>query len=253
MELVRFDLTVEDGATWEAGETIDSFLEKHFSCIISAEERDSIMGNFPRPACAVLHTPKLDEEVKKLIKQAGKDPHFGTEKALYKLQDQMLDLAGPLTCLWADLLSKDAKVKTEDVILLLQRVLVLLGSASHTITRERRRVAWARASPVSTRSPPEDTEKGKEATLFKGDFLEKATKRMEEEKALAKVSGGKHGGGPPPPKRHRSDQDPNDLRRLLERGAPAKYGDRNQRHQQPYFRRRQTKPQQGRKDRKHNQ
>ena len=63
LELVQFDPTVEDG-TWEAGETIDSFLEKHFSRIISAEERDSIMGDFPRPACAVLCTPKLDKEVK---------------------------------------------------------------------------------------------------------------------------------------------------------------------------------------------
>lgn len=240
LELVQFDPTVEDATTWEAGETIDSFLEKHFSRIISAEERDSIMGDFPRPSCAVLRTPKLDEEVKKLIKQAGKDPHFGTEKALYKLQDQILDLAGPLTCLWADLLSKDAKVKTEDVILLLQRVLVLLGSASHTITQERRRVAWARASPASTSTPPEDTDKGKEPTLFRGGFLEKATKRMEEEKALAKVSGGRHSGGAPPAKRRRPDQDPNDLRRFLEKGAPAKYGGRNQRRQQPYFQRRQT-------------
>ena len=64
--------------------------------------------------------------MKKLIKQAGKNPNFGTEKALYKLQDQILDLAGPLTWLWVDLLSKDAKVKTEDVILLLQRVLILV-------------------------------------------------------------------------------------------------------------------------------
>jgi len=28
----------------------------------------------------VLHTPKLDDEIKRLIQQAGKDPHFGTEK-----------------------------------------------------------------------------------------------------------------------------------------------------------------------------
>jgi len=32
-----------------------------------------------KPNCPALQTPKLDEEVKKLIQQAGKDPHFGTE------------------------------------------------------------------------------------------------------------------------------------------------------------------------------
>lgn len=94
------------------------------------------MEDFPRSNCAVLRTPGQE------IDQAGKEgPHFGTEKALYKLQDQILDLAGPLTCLWADLVNEDAKVKAENVILLLQRVLVFLASASHIITEERRRVA----------------------------------------------------------------------------------------------------------------
>lgn len=32
----------------------------------------------------------------------GKDPHFGSETSLYKLQEQMLGVAGPLTCLWAE-------------------------------------------------------------------------------------------------------------------------------------------------------
>ena len=62
------------------------------------------MDDFPKPDCTALKTPKLDEEVKRLIQQAGKDPHFGTEKALYKVQDQILNLAGPLTCLWSGLL-----------------------------------------------------------------------------------------------------------------------------------------------------
>ena len=149
LELVQFNPTVNDGAAWKAGVTIDSFLEKHFSRTISTEERDSIMGDFPRPACAVLQTPKLDEEVKKLIRQAGKDPHFGTEKALYKFQDQILDLTGPLTCLWADLLSKDAKV---NVILLLQRVLVLLGSAS-----PRNEGGWLGPVPAQQAPAPHQT------------------------------------------------------------------------------------------------
>ena len=122
LELVQFDPMVVDATTWEDGEAINSFLEKHFSRVISTKEHEKIMGYFPKPACAVLHIPKLDEEEKKLIKQTGKDPHLWTEKALYKLQDQLLDMASPLTCLWADLLSKDAKVKAEDVILLLQSV-----------------------------------------------------------------------------------------------------------------------------------
>ena len=95
------------------------------------------MRDFPKPTCPVIHTPKIDEDIKRQIKRAGKDPHFGIEKSLYKIQEQIMDMTGPLTCLWADLLNQNATVKPEDVILLLQRVLALLGSASHSISQER--------------------------------------------------------------------------------------------------------------------
>ena len=73
-------------------------------------------------------TPKLDEQVKNQMKSEGKDPHFGAEKALFKIQDQILDVSVPLTCLWADLLNKNAEVaevSKEDILLLVQRALVL--------------------------------------------------------------------------------------------------------------------------------
>jgi len=253
LELVQFDPTVEGVNSWEAGEIINTFLSKYFAKALDQKEIDKIMKDFPKPNCTALLTPKLDEEVKRLIQQAGKDPHFGTEKALYKVQDQILNLAGPLTCLWSDLLNQRAKVSTEQIVLLIQRVLILLGSASHSITQERQRVAWARVNPAS--SPPvEDKEgKGKEATLFQGGFLEKAMKRMEQEKALAKVVGERHG-KQPANKCHRSDRDPDDLRRFLEKGAPAKYGSRNRmrpkpyQRPKPYYRSKPNKPHQERKD-----
>jgi len=94
--------------------------------------------------------------------------------------------------LWADLLNRDATVNPKDVILLLQSALTLLGSALHTIFQERRRVAWSRVNPSFGSFPEdkdEDQEKVKETTLFKGGFLERATKRIDEQKALAKVAG----------------------------------------------------------------
>ena len=69
--------------------------------------------------------------------------------------------------------------------------------------------------------------KKKETTLFGGGFLKRAAKRLEDEKALAKIIGARQG---PAPKYQRSMQDPNDLRHFLERGAPAKYGGRNPQH-----------------------
>ena len=85
-----------------------------------------------------MSAPKLDEQLKEQLK---KDPHYGSAKSLYKLQEQVLDVAGPFTCLWLDLLNKEAEVSNEDVILLHQCTLLLVGSASHAISLERKKIA----------------------------------------------------------------------------------------------------------------
>ena len=56
-------------------------------------------------------------------------------------------MAGPLSCLWADLLNKDAGITPEDTLLLVQRALILVGSVSHFVTLERRKIAWLRINP----------------------------------------------------------------------------------------------------------
>ena len=152
------------------------------------------MKDFPKPNCHVMSAPKLDEQVKDQLKRKGKDPHFGAEKSHYKIQDQLLDVAGPLTCLWADLLNKEAKVSREDTLLLLQRALVLLGSTSHAITLERRKVAWSRINPSLKALATEEYEK-RETSLFGPGFLEKASRRLEAEKTLSKVAGQGNKGG----------------------------------------------------------
>ena len=131
--------------------------------------------------------------MKDQLKSKGKDPHHGAEKSLYKIQDQLLDVAGPLTCLWADLLNKEARVSTEE------RALVLLGNTSHSINIEWRKVAWAKVNPNFRNLGKEDYgERGTD--LFGPGFLEKASKRIEVEKTLDKVTNSGH---PQNPKRGR--------------------------------------------------
>ena len=48
-------------------------------------------------SCDAMVTPKMYEEVKEQLKQKGKDAHFGSEKTVYRIQEQLLDTAGPLT------------------------------------------------------------------------------------------------------------------------------------------------------------
>jgi len=58
--------------------------------------------------------------------------------------------------------------------LLVQRVLILLlGSISHSITQERRKLAWSRVNPTTISLLPEDEEEeDKVITLFVGGLLE---------------------------------------------------------------------------------
>ena len=156
------------------------FSEKHFLRCLSVE-----------PKCQALEAPKLNEQVNDRLEKIGKDPHFGSEKKLYKFQGQILDLAGPLTCLWADLLNSDIKIKKEDIILMVQRILVLVGSASDFISQERRQILWSCLNPLIKDISMEEDGKGKGTTLFDGGFIEKATKRIKDEKALSKVTGTK--------------------------------------------------------------
>lgn len=58
------------------------------------------------------------------LKSKGKDPYFGAERNLYKIQEQLLEVTGPLVSLWVELLQPDAELTKEEVVLQLQRALV---------------------------------------------------------------------------------------------------------------------------------
>ena len=49
--------------------------------------------------CDAVVTPNMDDEVKEQLRQKGKDAFFGSEKTLYRVQEQFLDTAGLLSCL----------------------------------------------------------------------------------------------------------------------------------------------------------
>ena len=105
-------------------------------------------------------------------------------KALYKLQGFILNLnlTGPLTGLWTDLMDSSNKISREEVILLIR------GSFSWwqvSSMQERRQISWSRLNPVIKDISMEDS-KEKNAILFGDKFIKKATKRIEEETALVK-------------------------------------------------------------------
>ena len=188
------------------------------------------MKDFPKPDVDAIVTPKLAGDAVEQLKSKGKNPHFGAEKALYNTQKQLLDVTGPLTCFWADLLNKEASVHPEDILLLTQRALVLLGSASHSINIERRKIVWAKMNPkLRSLGSEEYGERGTD--LFGPGFLEKASKRLEVEKTLAKVTKPLQ----QPGNRGRYENDKSDLRSFLSKGASVQYGNTRNRRQQLYL------------------
>lgn len=229
LELVEFNPEVEPEDAWTPPSQMDSFFEKHFNRSLATTERKAILKDFPKPASSSLQVPKLDEQVKEHIKGKGKDPHFGQEKSLYRIQEAVLDVSAPLACLWGDLLNEEAKYSKQDLLMLIQRSLVLLGSASHAISQERRKVAWARINP-KLKSLAEGEYDKRDSSLFGPGFLEKASKKLEVDKTIRKVSQT----GAPPPKRARFSKDSSDLRHFLDKGATARYGGGRFQRQQPY-------------------
>ena len=92
LELVEFDPAVEPEDAWEPPKSMASYLEKHFNKPLARAERMAILKDFPKPSCPALEVPKLDDQVRDHLKGRGKDPHFGAEKYLYKLQETVLDV-----------------------------------------------------------------------------------------------------------------------------------------------------------------
>jgi len=74
-------------------------------------------------------------EVEEQLSKRGKDPHFGAEKTLFKLQEQLLEVKGPLTCLWSDLTRPEGEPSVQ------------IGSTSQAINIEWRKIAWGRINP----------------------------------------------------------------------------------------------------------
>ena len=68
----------------------------------------------------------------------------------------------------------------------------------YAISQERRKIAWTRINPKLKSLATEEYEK-RETNLFGPGFLEKASKRIEVDKTMEKVSTPSHKGGPPPP------------------------------------------------------
>ena len=130
-------------------------------------------------------------------------------------------MEGPLTCLWADMADKNVVVNPQVVMLLIQRVLVFLGSAFYSNKKGKGPCQGSTSHSLMQEDTKEDKE---DNTLLSSGFLERAVKGWRKS-ALAKVTGTRS--TRPGGNALKCQGDPNSLRCFLERGGLARYSGRN--------------------------
>ena len=132
---VAFDPTAvapNDDFRFDTHEVITN-LEKHFRLSLDKDVRNSMHKTHPLPRTPVMRVPKVDRFMMDHLKHRypkSRDAELGT------IQAALLSAAGPLTCLWSDLLDNNllaneaAVVNVHDVLNIVQCTFVLMGNAN---------------------------------------------------------------------------------------------------------------------------
>ena len=144
------DITIPAGR-WDASEELSSFLDVVFADKpLSVYDRKQITKEFPRPNVESVFTPVLDDYLGSLVTGAK-----GVDKEAKKLQDQLLDIVGPLSMAFEHISSWQENeddsgtitLPTQDVDGLyacLSKALTLLGSVNASIKFKEGNRCWIR-------------------------------------------------------------------------------------------------------------
>jgi len=134
-------LKSDDDFTFDTHEVITQYLEIHFRSSLQKDVRSPMHKVHPVPRTPAMKVPKVDRFVLNHLSQhfpKTRDAELGT------IQAALLRSAGPLSCLWSELLDKDllkdehSMINVHDVLNVVQRTLVFLGNANELISQARR-------------------------------------------------------------------------------------------------------------------
>ena len=175
----------EDGSgnLVELSETTKSFLEAAFSATVANTDRKKRLDRIGVPDCDAIRCPKLDQVMRSII------PNDATKADGYlsRLQQFWLDAVTPLTALLET--AEGGELKSEDTVAAVQSALYFLGNAHQHMNQERRKKVLMNLNPaLKSMANDEKIFKAAAPMLFGDEFAAKATDRVEQLKAITKVT-----------------------------------------------------------------
>ena len=180
------DLNEDSPGRWEASEELSSLLNVFFiDTTLSTCERKQITKEFPRPNIEAVYTPVLDNYLSSLIAGAK-----GVDKEPKRLQDQILDVVGPLSMVFEHVSGWQSSQDSAETITVpsnninglyacLTKALCLLGSINNQLTVQRRKQILDKLNPkLNSLATEPFPDAGK--MLFGESFEEKIKQRMKQ-------------------------------------------------------------------------
>ena len=144
----------------------DAPQQKYFRAQLRKEVLEAMYKVHPVPDTPVMRAPKVDDFAHHHLQSRFPT---GSENQLRTIQSAYLKAAGPLTCLWADLvangmLTEDSVIFVQDVLQVVQCSLVLMGNANVLLTEARRNRILHSVDKLLVKY-------GKDCTASTGDYL----------------------------------------------------------------------------------
>lgn len=182
-------LVADDEFTFETHEVIKRYLESNFRTTLDKDVRKIMHKEHPVPRTPVMKAPKVDQFVLDHLSNRfpqSRDNELGT------IQKALLRVAGPLSCLWSELIDndlvkdEDSVISVHDVLSVVQRTLVLLGNANELVSQARRctilRSVDQGLEKYGKKHPTNNQE-----LLFGNEFCTNLKSQVESDKALSQV------------------------------------------------------------------
>ena len=178
---------------WEASEELAAFLETATCKPLSKFERRNLVKASPRPNVNAVYTPSMDEYLKPFV-QGITLP----DKPLKEMQDHVLDVFGPLSTIYENLLvmlescNSDGAVELDkdsvlNFLTCLKHAMLLAGDASARLSVSRRELVLKKINPLMVSLAQEhfpDTERH----LFGPNFERRLKTRSETAETIGKAS-----------------------------------------------------------------